>query len=359
MIVDLTQLYFERQFLSAKEKAAAPLHVAGSICGINAQRGVTIYLSCWNRIQGFKKRDLDTQLYETKELVKTWCMRGTVHIIPSDQFYLYQKATNPSRLWSPSDISEDFCEKVVKTLEEPLTKSEIADRIQGKVNLDEKELRVKVGRAVRMLGYRGVVVFGNPRGKGFFFKEYEFVLAQDWVPHEDDAGSEQDTRRILLSNYLECYGPATIQDFAYWAGFKVREARKVLESVDTEEIRIGAKKYYVNPGDDLKIDGETNQIVLLPEYDSYVMGHKDKSRFIEESYRSRVFLPFAQVDPTIVKDGRVIGTWSMKKGKNLLTFQINPFGKLEEHDMCSIREEMEKMSQFMGLDFSVVHELTG
>lgn len=181
-MIDLTQLYFKRQLLSAKAKATTPLHVAASICGINAQRGVTIYLSCWDRIHDFKKRDLDTQLYETKELVKIWCMRGTVHIIPSDQFYIYQKATNPSRLWSPADISENFCKKVVKTLEEPLTKSEITDRIQPKVNLDEKELRVKVGRAVRMLGYRGVVFFGKPRGKGFSLREYEFVLAKDWIP---------------------------------------------------------------------------------------------------------------------------------------------------------------------------------
>lgn len=55
-----------------------------------------------------------------------------------------------------------------------------------------------------------------------------------------------------------------------------------------------------------------------------------------------------------MKDGRVIGTWSMKKDKSMLTFQIKPFRKIEENDMCSIRKKMEKISQFMDLDFSVV-----
>lgn len=351
-MVNLTHLYFQKHLLHTQTRVSSPLAVAASICGINAQRGVTIYLSCWNRIHNFRKGDLDKQLYQTRQLVKMWCMRGTVHIVPSDQFFMYKKATNPARLWLPSDVSEDFCEKVVKVLDEPLTKSQIADRIQSKVTLNRKELRIKVGRAVRMLGYKGVVVFGNPLGKGFHFKEYEFALVRNWLPGPESI-TEEKARKILLSTYLKCYGPAKIQDFAYWAGFTVGEARKVLHSVNVEEIEIGGNPYYTTPGDVAEPEKELeNQIALLPEYDSYVMGHKDKSRIIKKNYKKQVFLPFAAVAATIVKNGQIIGTWKMKKDKTL-KFQINPFEKLEEDDMCSIHEEIEKIAQFMGLEHDI------
>lgn len=352
MIPDMTQLYFERQLLHARAKAPDPLKVAASICGVNAQRGVTIYLSFWNRMHDLKKDVLDCALYQTKTLVKIWCMRGTVHIIPSEQFHMYKKATTPSRLWSPSDISDNFCEKVIKVLEEPLTKSEIADRIQGKVNPTGKELRTKVGRAVRMLGYKGVIVFGSPVGTGVHIREYTFALAENWLPPFDSI-SEEEARQTLLSNYLRCYGPATVQDFAYWAGFKVREARKVFGLIDGEEVTIGAKKYYINAGDTFESEDESDHIVLLPEYDSYVMGHKDKSRIIKEEYRSQVFLPLAAVAATIVKNGHIIGTWHMKKDrtKDMVTFQISPFEKIKDDDLSSIHKEIKKIAQFMNMEY--------
>lgn len=333
-------------------RANTPEEVAASVCGINAQRGVTIYLSFWNRMRHFRKEDLDRALYQTRELVKIWCMRGTVHIVPSSQFSVY-RATAPWRLWLPSDISEDFCQEIVNILDEPLTKSEIADRIKSKVSMSTKELRIKVDRAVRMLGYKGIVVFGSSLGKGFFLREYEFALAENWLPQENIAASEEEARKILLENYMKCYGPATVQDFAYWAGFKVGEARKICESTDLENIVVGGKRYCMIPGDSMCETDEEHQAVLLPEYDSYVMGHKDKSRIIEESFRSQVFLPFAQVDPVVVKDGRVIGTWKMKKEKDTFVFQVKPFEKVESDDADSIHGEINRIAQFMNLRYRI------
>lgn len=351
MPVNLTSLYFKRQLLHSSTKASTPLEVANSICGINAQRGATMYLSCWNRISHFEKKDLDRALYTTKELVKMWCMRGTVHIIPSDHFHIYQKATNPIRLWAP-DISEEFCEKILTALDEPLTKSEITDRIKDRTK-DANKLRTKVGRAVRMLGYKGVIVFANALKKGFYIKEYKFALAENWLPHIDSI-TEEEARKILFLIYLKCYGPARIQDFAYWAGFKVGEARNILKSVDVDQLEIDGKPYYMT-GNTLENHNTAlnHEIVLLPEYDSYVMGHKYKSRILKESNRQQVFLPYAAVAATIVKDGEVIGTWNMKKGKNALIFEITPFETIDESCIESIQEQAERIAEFMDMEHQI------
>lgn len=351
-LTDMTRLYFERQLLGAKTRVHHPVEVASSICGVNAQRGVTIYLAFWNRMHNLKKEDLDHALYRTRELVKIWCMRGTVHVVPSSQFRMYSAATTPFRLWAP-DISDSLCEKVIKVLEEPLTKSEIVDRIQGKVDVPEKDLSSQIARSVRILGYKGIIVFADALGTGFYTREYKFALAENWLPSEPLL-SEEEARQHLLLNYLDCYAPATIQDFAYWAGFKVGEARKVFDSIDKEEVKIGGRPYYVRAEDALDAkEDETDRIVLLPEYDSYIMGHKDKSRILKEEHRTQVLLPFASVAATVVKNGRVVGTWNMKKEKRTLLFQMNPFDEHEERDLSLIHEEVKRIARFMDLEYCI------
>ena len=69
MTLNLTQLYLERQLLHRSTKVDSPLKVAASICGINAQRTPTIYLSCWNRIENFQKEELDKAFYVVATIV--------------------------------------------------------------------------------------------------------------------------------------------------------------------------------------------------------------------------------------------------------------------------------------------------
>jgi hypothetical protein len=349
MDINLSALYFERQLLHKKFKVHTPTQVAKTVCGVNAQRGITVYLSFWNRINNFNKNNLDTLLYHKKTLVKTWCMRGTVHVIPSDLFFMYIQAINPVRLIPKNPgIPDEVYTHVINALEKPQTKSEIAEKIQDKINCKTKEVRTMVSRAVRVLGYKGIIVYAQPRGSKFFTRECEFALTENWLPHIPCI-TQEDAQKQLLLYYLKCYGPATLHDFAYWTGFKMKETRELFQSVNIEEVEIEGNSYYVTPGDSL--DGEGGGgIALLPEYDSYVMGHKEKSRILDLQYKSQVFLPLAGVAATMVRDGQVIGTWKMKKDGDTLLFSTHPFELMPEEDMEKIYKHMENIANFMDLN---------
>jgi hypothetical protein len=352
--VDLTRLYFARQLLHPTTKVASPLEVARRICGINAQRGPTVYLSCWNRITHFRKEDLDTALYETKTLVKTWCMRGTVHVIPSDEIYLYMKAASPALSREVTAGFKRVCMRVADVLEEPLTKSEIKDRIHGKTDVAEKDLNVWVSRAVRFLGYTGQVVYGTPLGKGITIRACTFVRTDCWLPASDSYShlTQEEARKNLAAQYVSCYGPAAVQDFAYWAGLKVGEARDAFDSAGCLEFPMepSQKRYFVRAGDTCAMPHEEGNVSLLPQYDSYVMGHKYKSRILEEEYKSKVFLPLAEVAAVILRDGFIIGTWQMKKDRNSYLFHVDTFTDCEESEMSLIFEKVDEMAHFLGTD---------
>jgi hypothetical protein len=171
-----------------------------------------------------------------------------------------------------------------------------------------------------------------------------------------EEAEESGAQETLMKAYLRGFGPARVQDYAYWAGVKVSAARKVLgrmesglEAVET----VGQKgKLYV-PGDSLSDLEHTERVPvvrLLPKFDALVMGHRDKTRFMDESTRKRVFLPTAEVSATVLVDGRVEGVWTLKKDGDAWSLGVEPFKKLDEEHMDLLHSEIQGMKEFTGFE---------
>lgn len=127
-----------------------------------------------------------------------------------------------------------------------------------------------------------------------------------------------------------------------------------IPSTAIADVRIKGRTYYMKAGDNLdNADEKADEVILLPEYDSYLMGHKDKSQILNEDFKSQVFLPLASVAPAIVKNGHIIGTWNMKKKGKSLLFQINPFEEFKEFDISLVHNEIKKIAHFMDLKYHI------
>lgn len=61
---------------------------------------------------------------------------------------------------------------------------------------------------------------------------------------------------------------------------------------------------------------------MLPRFDSLVLAHRDKTLILDESYRRHVFKPAAVVDATVLRDGRIAGTWQAKQTTRTLHFEV-------------------------------------
>jgi uncharacterized protein YcaQ len=93
----VTRLYLVKHQLLQKAKKNHIVKVVDNVCGLHAQAAQTPYLSLWNRIEDFEDGLLDKALYRDRTLVKVWCMRGTLHVIPSQDLPIYNKALR--RMW--------------------------------------------------------------------------------------------------------------------------------------------------------------------------------------------------------------------------------------------------------------------
>src|SRR5918911_2472954 len=75
-----------RQHLAERAPRKDMLGVAADVCGLHAQVTSSADLTLWARVDGHRRDDLADALWKKRTLVKTWAMRGTLHMFPAKVF---------------------------------------------------------------------------------------------------------------------------------------------------------------------------------------------------------------------------------------------------------------------------------
>src|SRR5579885_169763 len=86
-----------RHHLEKRARAGALLAVASRLCGLHAQVMSCAELTAWARVEGLTRGAVQRALWEERTLVKTWAMRGTLHLLPADELPLWHAALGTSR----------------------------------------------------------------------------------------------------------------------------------------------------------------------------------------------------------------------------------------------------------------------
>ena len=210
--------------------------MADRLCGLNAQTARGPYLTLWARIRNFKKRDMEDQLYQKRNLIKTWLMRGTVHMVPTADFMVYQRAVrrNLCQNWERRKFLSgrellNLKKKILKILSQgSFTKNELRLRLKGKIPGPEHQEKLILSRTLRGLAYQGLICHDRPTGSWYHFRENRFTTVSSWSSRMRKI-SEEKARMELLIKYLHGYGPVRKKDFAYWQVFQlVKQERSLI-----------------------------------------------------------------------------------------------------------------------------------
>src|SRR6266566_4246530 len=162
----------------------------------------------------------------------------------------------------------------------------------------------------------------------------------------------------VASRYFTSRGPATLQDFVWWSGLTVADARTGLEMVTSQllyEVIDGQTYWFsssTSPTNDL-----SQTVYLLPNFDEYIVGYTDRSAIFDASHtnkldsRSNVLFQH-----TIVLNGRVVGTWkrTLKKDEVILTPSLfTPLTKDETHALAA---SAERYGEFLNMPVNVTYQ---
>jgi uncharacterized protein YcaQ len=370
----LTRCYLQNHFLADQADKSDVLAVVCKVCGLHAQLPMTPYYSLWSRVKGFEPEVLDRLLYRDKSLIKTWFMRGTLHIVPSQDLPVYHNALK--RMWfehhgrymsepgwpSREDRKRKLYPKIMEALaEKPLRRKELSSRVRillAHESQPYERLFSAWGGILKETSYLGLTVHGEPCGR-----EACFARLDNWLPHVDvNDVSEAEAKRQLLKKYLRGYGPASAQDFACWSGMLTSEANKTIEeSKGLKQVQLeGSHSELWMLKEDLrdleKVDVEAQVSPrLLPKYDSYLMGHKNRSRIIRYEALRKVYRPIVgEVAATVLINGRIVATWTSKKTRRILKIIVNPLEKFPDDALATLKPVADELALFLGIKESQV-----
>lgn len=227
-----------------------------------------------------------------------------------------------------------------------LTRAELASELQ-QVGIACDNLQ-RLGHIIMHAELDGVVCSGARRGKQFTYALLDERVPQTRTLDHDEALAE------FARRYFTSHGPATLQDFVWWSGLTMADAKAGLEMVSSQLVHdvVENQTYWfatsTSPAHDLP-----QTIYLLPNFDEYTVGYSDRSAVIDESDLTKFERWGNVLNNTIVLDGRVIGTWKRVLKKNSVIITPRLFAPLDEAEIRAFVAAANRYGAFLGLPASV------
>jgi hypothetical protein len=331
----LAKLRAATQLIHRPASATNPAEIARAIAGAQAQDVYAGPLTFRSRSRRLTAADIEQARTDGRSLLRTWVMRMTIHMIPTDDAGWWLPLFEPGiEAWSRRRLTQ---------LGMPAARQEKALRVAGEVLAEEGPLtRTEVRERIEAAGVRlttqtgmhialtavvsGIACLGPDRGKTSCL-----VRREDWIGKPPPFDREKALAE-LARRYLGAFSPATDRDFAYWAGLPLRDVRAGLESISSEieEVSVGDEPMLslrrARPG--LPPRG---QVRMLGNFDTYLLGWKDRTFSVTGEHAVHVKEGGGGwIRPVILEDGIVVGGWRSGRKGGRLEISLNlPKGERE------------------------------
>jgi hypothetical protein len=298
--------------------------VVRRLCGVQTQVASSAELAVRLRRTTSRRGEVARALAEGR-VIKTWAMRGTLHLLTPEEGGTYLSLIAAGRSWetpaweryfglSPKQI-EGLRHVVRAALDgKILTREELIASVTAKRGLGHvgEALRSGWGTLLKPLAWQGDLCFGPSRGNRVTFMLPEAASSR-WagVPDPDEAAP------IAIAGYLGAYGPATIENFRNWISrgrVSVRRIRGWFGAMSEQlaEVDVDGERRYVlaKDLDELARARPSTAVRLLPGFDQYVLGPGTEDRHVLPSKRrTAVSRQAGWIAPIVVAGGVVCGTW--------------------------------------------------
>jgi hypothetical protein len=224
-----------------------------------------------------------------------------------------------------------------------LTRAEIASRLQEAGIETRGETRL--GHIMGHAELDAVVCSGPRRGKQFTYALLEERAPRARTMERDEALAE------LARRYFTGHGPATVNDYMWWSGLAAADARASLDMAKFQLVKdvIEGKTYWLAETTPFKRDNSPTAY-LLPNYDEFGVGYKDRSAMIDNSYDQKLASEMSYfIGNLLVVDGRLVGAWKRTFSKDAVVLDIRTFTALTEAEHHAVEQAANRYGDFLGM----------
>lgn len=348
-----------RHHLATRAPKTKLLDVVSDVANVHAQVMSAAELSLAARVNGLRRADVADALWERRSLVKTWTLRGTLHLVRADELPLYAAALSTHRPWERAywrrgwGIEEGDVERIVEAIGDALdgrrmTREELTAAVTARLGkgLGER-LRSGWGTFLKPAAWTGMLAFGPNEGRNV-----TFVRPDQWLRrwrHVDPGEALAEVAR----RFLRAYGPATHADFARWFGGDPPPARRLFADLgsELEQVSMAGSPAWALRADvpGLRRTRPSEAVRLLPNFDVFVVGSHPRELHVDAARKARVWRKGAWVSPVVAVGGLAVGVWEQRERKGVLSVEVEPFGRIPATVHAGIEAEVRRIGTFRGM----------
>ena len=328
--------------------------VTRAVCAVQAQAFDAARHQVRVRSVGLTAGAVDHAFEQDRSVVRTWLMRGTLHLCAADDLRWLIDIFGPAvdRFGASQrrnlGLDDAKCERGVAVIRRalaggPVARREIRERLVSAGVLEEP-----VGQAVLHLLYHaaalGIVCSGPRMGR-----DDSFVLLDDWVPQSKGPRGEAALAE-LARRYLAAYGPASEADFAAWSGLRRPAIRAAMTAVASELVE------YPGPVHDLWTLGPVDRdpetvrpvVRLLGHFDTFLLGYRRREHVGDLAAETWIHDGGGGwIRPVICVDGWIAGGWRLEQRSGQIEITVMPFDRIGRRADPAIRREVASIASFL------------
>ncbi len=159
----------------------------------------------------------------------------------------------------------------------------------------------------------------------------------------------------LATRYFRSHGPATANDFAWWSGLpkaNVTTAIDLPKNNLEHHIIDDCEYYWITTESALQEAYNVPNIHLLPAFDEYYLGYRDRDLIISTQFASQVSRN-GVFYPMILIDGKIEGIWKQKTKKRTIEISLFPFNSLTSSNYGAIHNIAKRYTNYLDLKLTL------
>jgi hypothetical protein len=327
----------DRQRLGAAATARRPEEVAETLIGVQAQILSAAALSIALRSRDGKVA-ATTKALADRRLVRSWAMRGTLHLFSADDFPVIAAALRHREPWRSAawlrffKVTEAQVEAVIEAVGEilddgqPKTRADLAVALRARLGPEiGAHMSSSWGTFLKPVASRGLLMQASTDGPNVAYVRPDRWLAAWRVVDPDEA------LRDLIRRYLAAYGPASMAEILRWWGAQrttsIRAAINDFGDALTE-VDVDGHRGYLLATDVSAVEATRpigDGVVLLGPFDPLIVGAGSRDRLIPAEHLKRVSRTAGWISPVVLVGGRTAGVWTSTREGDRLKVTIDPF----------------------------------
>jgi hypothetical protein len=250
-------------------------------------------------------------------------------------------------------LTPEVYKKSHAIIEKTLTGGKHCTRAELVAELEKAGIQADAYQATHLMMQAeldGIICNGAMRGK-----QFTYALLEERAPNAPRL-PRPEALAMLVRRYFQSHGPATLQDFVWWSGLTLADAKAGMEAVkrDFTEVSLDNQTYWM-PIDVAEADHRQTEVHLLPAFDEYMVAYKNRDAALDPDHKNRTITSNGIFKPIVVVNGKVVGTWQRTLKKDQVLLELNLLYPIQAAEKEAVAEKASVFGRYLDLPATVLY----